>query len=105
GLEQRAAGRDAGLVVLEVRGREEVLDEPEQALALTLHPFEELGAHLRIVGELGLAERLRVAEQRGDRRPKLVRDDGDELTLHAVELPELVDRVVLLLEQRLELAG
>src|SRR5207244_469169 len=55
--------------------------------------------------ELRPPERLRVADDRGERGPYLVRRDRDELVLEAIQLAKLAHRALLVREQILEPPG
>ena len=104
-LEEHPADRDGKLPTLDARRGEQVLHQPQEPIALPLHPFQEFLAHHGVVRELGLPQGLGVADQGRDRGAQLVRHHRHELTLHPVQLSELVDTMVLLLQQLFELAG
>src|SRR5439155_4443581 len=75
----------AGLDTLDV---EELLDERGEALALLVDHLEVAACILLI--ELAFQEQARVAEDAGERRSQLVRDDAHELRLQSLALAQLL---------------
>src|SRR5439155_15086031 len=84
----------------DLRDEKQVADDALKPLRVAIDRLEE--PHLLFSEILVLGDQLEVAPDRRQRRAQLVRDERDELVLHAVELPELV---VLPLELELRLAA
>ena len=88
---------------LQPRDEEEVVDEREQPLRTT---FDDLQIAASLLVERGLdtlvERQLDIANDRGERRAKVVRDERDELVLQLVRFEKLL---VLRLELRLGLLG
>jgi hypothetical protein len=69
---------------LKARGQEQIANEPKLALCVPLCDLEEL-ALLGVQPARGpIQEQVRVADDRRQRSPQLVRERGEELVLHAV---------------------
>src|SRR5207302_3664470 len=70
-------------------GEQEILDQAEETLGVAIDHLEPV--HLRggkFRHDVVLQKQLEVAADRRQRRAKLVRDEGDELVLHSIELAE-----------------
>ena len=80
------------LLGIEAACRERIVEETSEARCLVRDDREQRGPHL--VAELMLLKGQRSAVHRRQRRPELMRDDGDELVLEAVELAEALEQLV-----------
>ena len=94
-VEQDQAGIELGQL-------EEVLGQPVEPLDLLAARFEELGARLGVVGG-ALAQELVERPQRGQRRPQLVRDVGQEVAAPVAVAADDLDALLEPVGHRVEL--
>ncbi len=70
------------LVGLDPRQRDQVVDQPLHPPRLARHDAQEARADRRLVGAVGILERLDEADQAGERRAQFVAGVGDEIDAH-----------------------
>src|SRR5439155_1224041 len=71
---------------LDLRDEEEVADKPHQPVGVALDHVEEM--NMLLIQLIAVLEHeLQIAEDRGQRRSQLVRDDCHEFVLQLVQLP------------------
>ena len=91
---------DRELPVLDLRDEEQIVDQAEQAVRVSVDDVRVQPLPLR---ELLVPEQLEVAEDRRQRRANLVRDERDESVLETVELAQALVRLQFLHEHALAL--
>ena len=87
---------------IELRELEQVLGQPVEPLDLLAARFEELGAGLR-VGSGAALEKLVEHPERGERRPELVRDVGQEVAASVAVAADDLDALLEPVGHRVEL--
>ena len=93
GLEVLALDRHRQRRRLQLREVEDVVDEQQHALGVRVRDRQQLDL-LLVVLEVALVEQqLERALDRRERRPRLVRDDGDELGLQPVEALRVLEQL------------
>ena len=78
------------LACIALRGEQQVADEPQQPVRIPAHDAEEAQLLLVQAACLTFDHQLHVAADGGQRGAQLVRDGGDEVVLHPVELSQAV---------------
>src|SRR6266487_3897446 len=86
-LEVDVLALDRELPCIDLGEEQQIADKIEQPLRVPVHDTEEPLLFEREVAAF-LQQELEVTADRGERGAELVRDEGDELVLHQVELPE-----------------
>ena len=84
-MHREALGRQRDRPGLQPREVEQLLDEPPEPLGLGECDLDRL----RVGGRDAVGEVLEHRPQRADRRPQLVRDVGDEVAAHPLDVREV----------------
>ena len=79
---------ESDLAGFHLRDEEQIPNQSQQSVGV---PFDDRDELMLLLGELAgvpFAEKLQITADRGQRRPQLMRNRGDEVVLHPVQLVE-----------------